>query len=39
VEGEVTEIQDDDWVGVTWRGGNSNVYRWGADNMFDLEII
>jgi len=39
-EGTVTEDKNGPaWVRVKWDNGNSNTYRWGADDKFDLKLI
>ena len=38
-EGTVTEPQSNGWWWVTWDAGGSNVYRWGTDGAYDLEIL
>ena len=36
--GTVVEKRADNWVRVRWENGDSNNYRWGAEDSYDLDI-
>ncbi len=38
-EGVVSSYDSPGWVRVTWDKGRPNVYRWGAEDKYDLEIV
>ncbi len=37
--GQITEVKSNKWVRVKWGNGETNSYRWGAENSYDLEIV
>jgi serine/threonine protein kinase len=38
--GTVTKSADSTgWITVKWDSGKENMYRWGADNKYDLELV
>eukprot|EP01107_Rhizomastix_libera_P002507 TRINITY_DN1436_c1_g1_i4.p1 TRINITY_DN1436_c1_g1~~TRINITY_DN1436_c1_g1_i4.p1 ORF type:complete len:1935 (+),score=580.20 TRINITY_DN1436_c1_g1_i4:845-5806(+) len=38
-EGSVLQDTNDGWVKVKWDHGETNSYRWGAEDCFDLGIV